>query len=241
MIEDGGSMQDPIKLGEMIHHLLQVDDQTWGLYAFSRDILNQRISLDKKTEMIHKAIACGKEYAQRVIREYGGRDIRMIATKLKVNIEFRDSKMTGNRVLFANYTPPNRIEIMEEPVQRAVQLMSGTDVMLFKLVQQDDIMDTILGHEVFHLIEDENEQEIYTRTEKICLWNFMGYKSYSTIRTLSEIGAMAFTQELNSLNYSPFMLDVLLYYSYDSSSAEKIYRDVLGVSLGRCRETVEDS
>ena len=234
-------MQDQVKLGEMIHHLLQVDDQTWGLYAFSRDILNQRIPLDKKTEMIHKAIACGKEYAQRVICEYGSRDIRMIATKLKVNIEFRDSKMTGKRVLFANYTPPNRIEIMEEPVQRAVQLLSGTDVMLYKLVQQDDIMDTILGHEIFHLIEDNNEQEIYTRTEKICLWSFMGYKSYSTIRTLSEIGAMAFTQELNGLSYSPFMLDVLLYYSYDSTSAEKIYRDVLGVSLGRCRETVEDS
>lgn len=234
-------MQDQVKLREMIQHLLQVDDQTWGLYAFSRDILNQRIPLDKKTEMIHKAIACGKEYAQRVIREYGSRDIRMIATQLQVNIEFRNSKMTGKRVLFANYTPPNRVEIMEEPAQRAVQLLSKTDVMLDKLVQQDGIMDTILGHEIFHLIEDNNEQEIYTRTEKICLWNFIGYKSYSTIRTLSEIGAMAFTQELNGLSYSPFMLDVLLYYSYDSSSAEKIYRDVLGVSLGRCRETVEDA
>lgn len=234
-------MQDRIKLGEMIHHLLQVDDQTWGLYAFSRDILNQRIHLDTKTEMIQKAIICGKEYAQRLIHEYGSRDIRVLATKLDVNIEFRDSKMTGKRVLFANYTPPNRIEMMEEPVQRAVQMMSGEDVMLIELFHQEGLMDTILGHEIFHLIEDQYEHEIYTRTEKIRLWHFMGYQSYSTIRSLSEIGAMAFTQELNSMNYSPFILDVLLYYSYDSSSAVRIYHDVLGVSLERCRETVEDS
>ncbi len=68
----------------------------------------------------------------------------------------------------------------------------------------------------------------------------MGFKNYSTIRTLGEIGAMAFTKELNGLKYSPFILDILLYFSYDSSGAGKIYRDVLGVNLGRCRETVED-
>jgi len=32
------------------------------------------------------------------------------------------------------------------------------------------------------------------------------------------------------LKYSPFILDILLYYCYDSSSAEKIYRDVLEMS-----------
>ncbi|MDF2924187.1 MAG: hypothetical protein K0R57_3101 [Paenibacillaceae bacterium] len=232
--------QGQSRLREMIHHLLQVDDETWGQYAFSRDILNQRIQPDQKTEMIAKAIACGKQYAQRIIHEYGCRDISALARRLELKIELHDASMIGKRVMFASYTPPDHIIVMKEPVRQAVDLISREDPVLVELFPQDGIMSTILGHEIFHFIEDRFEQEIYTRTEKILLWNFLGYKNYSTIRTLSEIGAMAFTQELNELSCSPFILDVLLYYGYDSSSAEKIYRDVLGVSSGRCRETVED-
>jgi hypothetical protein len=224
---DGGSMQDNIGLQEMIQKLLQVDDETWGLYAFSRELLNKRIQPNQKTEMISKAIACGKKYAQQVIREYGCSDVRTISDKLKLKIEFQNTSMIGKRVLFACYTPPDKIEVMEEPIHQAVTLISEKAPFLVEHFQQNGIMDIILGHEIFHFFEEEYEQSIYTRTEKILLWNFLGYKNYSVIRTLGEIGAMAFTKELNGLNYSPFILDVLLFYGYDSSSAEKIYRDVL--------------
>jgi hypothetical protein len=234
-------MQEQFSLGEMIHNLLQVNDETWGLYAFSRELLKKRISQDKQTEMITKAIDCGREYARRTIDEYGCNDIRTIAKKLNLRIEYKNTYMTGKRILFACYTPPDKIEIMEEPVHRAVSLISGEETILVELFQQDGIMDTILGHEIFHFIEEQNVKEIYTKTEKILLWNFMGYKNYSTIRTLGEIAAMAFTKEMNGLKYSPFILDILLYYSYDSSGAVKIYRDVLGMSSGRCRESIEDS
>lgn len=233
-------MQNEIKLGEMIHNLLQVDDETWGWYAFSREILNRRILPDKKTEMIAKAIACGKAYAQRIIHEYGCRNPHTVAEKLKLKIEFQDTVITGTRILFACYTPPDKIEIIKEPVTRAIQLISEEAPILVELFRQNDIIDTVLGHEIFHFVEDQFEQEIYTRNEKILLWNLMGLKNYSTIRALSEIGAMAFTKELNGLKYSPFILDILLYFGYDSSGAEKIYRDILGMSSGRCRETVED-
>lgn len=239
-MKNGGSMQVQMKLGVMMRDLLQVEDEAWGLYAFSRDILNRRILPETKTEMIAKATACGKAYAQRIIREYGTRDVRVIADKLKLKIEFQSALMTGKRVLFACYTPPYTIEIMEEPVRRAAELVQEEEPALVELFQQAGIMNTILGHEIFHFVEDQFAHEIYTRTEKILLWNLLGFKNYSTIRTLSEVGAMAFTQELNRLSYAPFILDVLLYYSYDAASAEKIYRDVLGVSSGRCREPVED-
>lgn len=231
--------QGQSRLSGMIGHLLQVDDEAWGRYAFSREILNRRIGPDQKLEMIAKTIACGKHYARRISHEYGCTDIDTIARRLKLKVELQEASMTGKRVMFACYTPPDSIKIMKEPVSRAVQLLSGEESGLVELFRQDGIMNTILGHEIFHFVEDKFEQEIYTRTEKIRLWNFLGYKSYSTIRALSEIGAMAFTRELNGLNYSPFILDVLLYYSYDSSSAEKIYGDVVGVSSGRCRETIE--
>jgi hypothetical protein len=223
-------MQEQLSLVEMIQNLLQVDDESWGLYAFSRDILKDRIPADKKIEMISKAMSCGKEYAQRIVREYGSSDMHTIAEKLKLKIVYQDAMMTGKRILFASYTPPDEIGIMTEPVDKAVQLILKDEPVLIEYFQKDSIMNTILGHEIFHYIEDQFELEIYTRTEKILLWNFLGFKNHSTVRALGEIGAMAFTKELNGLKYSPFILDILLYYSYDSSNAEKIYHDVLEMS-----------
>lgn len=229
-------MQEGLSLVEMIQNLLQIDDEAWGLYSLSRDILKDRIPADKKLEMIRRAMSCGKEYAQRMIREYGSSDVNIIAEKLKLNIVFQDAMLTGKRILFACYTPPDEIGIMTEPVNRASELILKDESVLIDYFQKYSIMNTILGHEIFHYVEDQFEQEIYTRTEKILLWNFFGFKNYSTLRALGEIGAMAFTKELNGLKYSPFILDILLYYSYDSSNAEKIYRDVLEMSLGAERK-----
>ncbi|MCM3699487.1 hypothetical protein [Paenibacillus macerans] len=233
-------MREQSKLGDMLGALLRVDDETWGRYALSRDILNQRIQPEQKAEMIAGAVSCGRQYARRISEQYGCRDVRLLAERLKLRIEFQEVSMTGKRILFACYTPPDKIIMMAEPVRKAARLVSGEAAGLVDLFRQDDIMNTILGHEIFHVVEDRFEPEIYTRTEKIILWNLLGLKHRSTIRALSEIGAMAFTRELNKLNYSPFILDFLLYFSYDSSGAEEIYRDVLGVGSGRCRETVED-
>lgn len=227
-------MPEQFDLEKMIQDLMQVDDESFGMYAFSRDLLRDRIPADKKSEMINKAIACGKAYARRMISEYSSNDASIIARHLNLKIVSQDAKLTGNRILFACYTPPNEIEIMSEPVSKAIGLITKKESILIELFYKDSIMDTILGHEIFHYLEDQFEHEIYTRTEKILLWSFLGFKNYSTIRALGEIGAMAFTKELNGLTYSPFILDVLLYYGYDSSSAKKIYQNVLEMSSGRC-------
>lgn len=233
-------MREPNRLEDKLGTLLRVDDDTWGAYALSRDPLSRRIRPRQTAELTSKAALCGKQYARRMIEEYGCTDVRRLAEKLKLKIELKEVSMTGKRILFACYTPPDNIVMMTEPARRAAQRVSEEAAGLVDLFRQDDIMNTILGHEIFHAVEDRFATEIYTRTEKIRLWHFLGFKNYSTIRALSEIGAMAFTRELNGLNHSPFVLDYLLYWSYDSSGAESIYRDVLGVSSGRCREAVED-
>lgn len=230
-------MQEQLELIEMIQNLIEIDDESFGIYAFTRDILNRRIPMDKKIEMIKKAMDCGKFYARQIINECESTNAATIAKYLKLEVTWQDVSITGNRILFANYTPPDNIEIMSEPVDKAIQLILKKESILIELFNKNSIMDTIMGHEIFHYLEDKFEQEIYTRTEKILLWNFLGIKNYSTIRALSEIAAMAFTKELNGLSFSPFILDVLLYYGYDSINARKIYHDILGIDLGRCRES----
>lgn len=98
-------MQVQTKLGELLYPLMQVDDEAWGMYAFSRDILNRRISPETKREMLKQARACGIEYAQRMMLEYGTRDVRVLAERMNLKLEFKDALMTGKRVLFASYTP----------------------------------------------------------------------------------------------------------------------------------------
>lgn len=230
-------MKEQLDLIEMIHNLLQVDDESFGLYAFSRDILKERIPYHKKLEMIKKSIDCGKTYARRIIKECGCSNTNTIAEYLSLKIVSQNESITGNRILFANYTPPDNIEIMTEPINQATELIMKKESILIELFNKNSIMDIIMGHEIFHYLEDKYEQEIYTRTEKILLWNFLGFKNYSTIRTLSEIAAMAFTKELNGINFSPFILDVLLYYGYDYNSTGKIYHNILGMCSGRCRES----
>ena len=125
-------MQEQLKLVEMIQNLLQVDDESWGLYAFSRDILKQRIPADKKIEMIKKAMDCGREYAQLMIREFGCSDVHIIAEKLKLKVSLQDVMITGKRILFACYTPPNEIEIMTEPIDKAAQLILKDESILIE-------------------------------------------------------------------------------------------------------------
>jgi len=156
---NGGNMQEQLRLGDMIHKLLQVEDDTWGRYAFSRDLLNRRIPPDKKAEMTAAAIQCGREYAHRVILTCGCSDIRTVAEKLKLKIEFKDTAMTGNRVLFARYTSPDRIEIMEEPVHRAVSLISEEDSIPVELFCGHGIMSV-------DIIPAPNEESAHQRHEE---------------------------------------------------------------------------
>lgn len=225
-------MESSYSLDEMIRQLLEIDDKAWGLYVFSRDILKNRVLKEQKLEMISKSIKCGEEYAKKIMKEYDTNDIRLISQKLGLKIEYKDSLLTGKRILFASYTPPDEILIMKEPVERAVKELSLEGSNLVEVFSEYSIMDTILGHELFHYIEDKFEEEIYTKQEKILLWKIFGFKNNSTIRALGELGAMAFSRKINGSTFSPFILDVLLYYSYDPSSATKIYQDVLGINLG---------
>lgn len=234
MLKKEGESVEP-GLEEMIHNLMNIDDVTWGLYAFSRDQLKRRITEEEKIRMIQNAIECGKSYAHRIMDDLNTKDPQTIVEKLNVQVIQQSVNITGSQIIFALYTPPNQIQIMNEPISRAMQLIDKELSILIELFQQYSIINTIICHEIFHFLEERYKDTIYTKTEKMVLWTFFGYRYQSTIRALSEIGAMAFAKELNELSYSPFLLDVLLFYSYDSSSARKIYNDIIGISSGGCR------
>lgn len=208
-------------LQEMVQTLISIDDITWGMYAFSRDVLRGRVDSQTKKIMIEKAICCGYTKADQVIKQFGCRKPEQIAQKLHLKVELLDKGLIADRILFALFTPPDRIQIMEEPLKKAAACPE-----IAAILPEAELRSLILGHEIFHFLEEEDET-IYTRKEKISLWKLFGYTNRSTIRALSEIAGMSFTKRLNAFPYSPFALDVILYYNYNTDESEKIYRDVL--------------
>jgi hypothetical protein len=222
---------DSMSLNNMISDLSKIDDETWGAYAFSRDILKDRVPQEKKCEMIVKSIQCGNEYADKILQETGQITPQEIAKHLGLHIMSSNFPMTGKRVLFAQFTPPDHIEISQEPVEKYKIFLAGLAEEKFDLLITDsEIYNLLLGHEIFHFLEEQYKDEIYTRTEKIQLWHILNFKNDSTIRALGEIAGMAFSKRLNHIAYSPFLLDVLLFFGYNPEGAKNIYRDIMGIS-----------
>lgn len=208
-------------LARMICDLKTVSEEAWGMYAFSRDPLRDKISGEKKREMIKRSIACGREKARWAMERFRTREPDVMAEKLGLQVISRDKGQIADRLLFALFTPPNQVEIMEEPMKKAQALadcLEGIDV--------DTMRRLILGHEIYHFLEEE-DPEIYTRREKIELWKFLGFRNRSTVRALSEIAGMYFSGALTQFCCSPFALDVILYYGYDVQAAEGLYREIM--------------
>ncbi|HHV32426.1 hypothetical protein [Caproiciproducens sp. LBM24188] len=221
-----------ISLNQMITDLLQIDDVSWGYYAFTRELLRDRISDNQKREMILRSIQCGEAYADRVIQETGRDTPRGIAEYFQLRVESSNLTMTGKRALFAQYTPPDLIEILSEPIEKYRAVLAGLSQEEAALLPKaEELSDILLGHELFHFLEDRHENEIYTRTEKILLWRIFGFRNYSSISVLGEIAGMAFSKKLNHLPYSPFLLDVLLYFGYNPEGAKSIYQSVIDIGV----------
>ncbi len=208
-------------IGEMMKRLSQVDDISWGMYAFSRDVLCHKIDDEKKQDMIRKAMECGSQMAEKTAARFGTSEPGEIAEYLGLSITFPKEANVGGRILFALFTPPNNIQIMREPIEKA-----SSDEAVREFVTEEQMKNLILGHELFHFLEEE-EEGIYTRSEKVTLWKLFGYEHRSTVRALSEIAGMAFTKKLNQFPYSPFTLDILLYYNYNLGEALNIYEEVM--------------
>jgi hypothetical protein len=218
-----------VELKEKISILAEIDDMTWGNYAISRDFLRDRIPLDQRERMIKEAIACGEKYADIAFEETGEREPDKIAQKLSLQVVEKNQPMTEKRALFAQFTEPDLVELMTEPMKKYEELLSleDTEQEGLRLPSLDKVHNLILAHEIFHYYEGRDEATIYTRNEKIHLWSFWKWHNDSTIRALGEIAAMTFSRKINNTLYSPFLLDVLLYWGYNRKGANSIYNDII--------------
>ncbi len=125
----------------------------------------------------------------------------------------------AERVTFATYDERRGICLMVEPIQRFVQA-NITAIPLEKITY------LILAHELYHHIEMTRSYIDLYPTENPELWHIFSYKYYSTIRSLSEIAAMSFSQEINQFGFHPYILEVAMVWPYDPERSEKLFAEV---------------
>lgn len=213
-------------LGYMLKRLTEIPAVEWRHYAFSREPLNGKFSPEQRLEWMKKSIECGKIYADRMIAEFGSDDADVIAKGLGLNVSYPQYPEKTDRVLFADFIKPNRINIFMDAVYRAERLMKKPEV---KCILTDKMRPAkvILSHEIFHHIEEKYRHEIFTLTEKVRLWSIGPLHNDSGIYALGEIAAMSFAQELNHLQYFPYVMDVFLVYDYSAEEASGLYEEMM--------------
>lgn len=204
-----------------LNHLKGVSDVAWGLYAFSRDVLKDKVGLSDQVSLSLAAIE-DAEMQARKIRESVSSDPWEIAQSFSLSVTKSDNEMGRNGLLFALFTPPDKIEIMNEPLDRIF-----SDEYLSSAFDRKSLESLILSHELFHFVEEKDSQ-IFSRKTKVTNFRFFRFETKSTLRCLSELEAMYFAKFLTGFEYSPYILDIIAYYNYQEDVAEKLFNEITG-------------
>lgn len=223
-------MNKTTPLKEIIDTLSSLDDRVFGRYAIENDLLYRKIKKEQYHELISKSIECGREYGLKIMEEAKSDNATEIAKYLGVKILEKGGKTGAKRLLFASFTTPNLVTIMKNPIEQTQSLTKRINKDIGVSFGYDNLYNILLSHEVFHFVENKYKKEIYTQTEKILLWELLGFENRSNLRVLSEIAAMSFAKTISGVEYSPFLLDVVLHYPYDKSGAINVYERILNIA-----------
>lgn len=214
---------------EKIDFLLNINDEEWGQYAFSRDPLNGKVSDELRREIIEKANECGKKEAIKLKEKYEDVPIRKIIKMMDLEFIEKDSSETESYIMFACYNSPNKITIFKRNKVLVEEFIKENN--LNSKLEYIDVESMLLAHELFHHIE-ENNKDIYTKNEKVVLWKIGKYKYKSGLVCIGEIAAMAFAKELLSISYNPYVFDILMLYPHDENKADELYIEMEGFKGG---------
>lgn len=213
-------------LENMLKDLTEIEPVEWYRYVFSREPLNGKFNDSQRRNWMEKSLECGREYAEKIRREYGLDDPEALAKAMGMNVSYPTFPEKTDRVLFAEYRVPNQICIYMDAVKKAKKLLERPEI-LEVLTEKLNVSRLLLAHELFHFVEEKYKKEIYTQTEKIRLWSLGPLHNDSIIIALSEIAAMAFAKELTRIPYAPYVMDVFLVYGYSPEEASGLYEEMM--------------
>lgn len=215
-----------VPLRKMVQTLSRMTEEEWGIYAFSREPLEGKFGRKEKIEYTKKAAACGREWANKISKEYGTKDPGILAERMGLQVKMPSLPVGGGHVIFAQFVQPDEITIFTKCLDQGEKIQKESEC---SLLERNTLKNILLAHELFHAVEERHEEEIFTRTEKIELWR-KPFSNRSSIVCLSEIAGMEFARELMNLSVSPYILDVLLVYAFDKEKAWGLYDEICSLT-----------
>jgi hypothetical protein len=195
-------------------------EEVWVAYAFSREPLAGHIDAEDRRRLFNEASRCGIACSRETAGRCHSRDPRELARAMGVNVRYSEQETGCIFPVFAQFVPPDAITLFTRYTEKASRLLDENGGTPLNGIPVENIL---LAHELFHWIEEQQKDEIFTRKEKIDLWK-KPFSRKSTVSCLSEIAGMAFARELLGLAFCPFALDLPLAYTADRDMAQKIRR-----------------
>lgn len=162
--DDIKSNNDIPEIKEMLQKLIMIDDEKWGYYAFRREPLKGKFSEDDKLILINKANECGKKYAQKIREQYSHMNTYDIAKEMGLEVDYPDRPNGGGHIIFAQFVEPNKVTVFKDSINKAEELIISKK--LAGLFSDINIEELLLAHEIFHFIE-ENDDDIFSRRKSI--------------------------------------------------------------------------
>lgn len=213
-------------LKTMLMNLKEIPSVRWADYAFSREILREKISPEQRKVMEKDAYDCAVRYAKQFREQFPEESVLQIAEKLGLLIQHDRSQSCGVWTVFAEFRPPDTIVLYDDCIEKAALLLA--DMEISQLLQNVNLGEVLTAHEIFHWIEMRDEKFIPTRVAKVAVYPHFLFKNYSTPRYLGEIAGMEFARKMLGLNYCPFLLDIFLTYACNKEKASDMYLEIMG-------------
>lgn len=199
----------------------------WGEYALRRDPQFQKLRNDTGY-YIENANACGRAVAERTAQSHPGLGMRPLAEVLGLKVEDMPPFALPGYYQFAEFEEPGTVRVSQPLVGLAEELAEQEQIGFLHRPLEDHL----LAHEIFHFLE-MRDNTLFTRTETVETLRIGPVRRTSGIRSLGEIAAMQFAQTILGLDYSPFLMDILLLYPKEPKAAGQLYEEVAAIAAAQ--------
>lgn len=209
----------------MLEDLQTLTSEQWGLYAFGREPIRDRLSEEEKRTLIRQAQECGRQEAEALLLNTSGLLPTELAEKLGLKLAYPDMPNGGGNVIFAQFEEPDKITVFMDTVNKAAAMLAENED-LRMLLGAVAVRELLVAHELFHVVEMQKKDTIFTRNLRIPLWKVGKFQYTSSVGCLSEIAGMEFAASLLGMSFSPYVYDVFFIYLYNSAVSSDLYRSI---------------
>jgi hypothetical protein len=174
-------------------------------------------------DLIVTAITNSNNIKEAIEIEFGSVSVKKYLEELNVKLVYDENAIDEFYPLFACFKAPDIIQINRKIIENTKQLI--IDFELSSIINIEEIEDILIAHELFHYLVDKQKNSFFDE-KHLYVKSFIFKKGYR-LGELEEIAAMNFAKELLKLNYNPYLLNIIMMYTYDKEKALKMAKKYL--------------